>query len=74
MRARWCELANRQLETAGLGLRLDPRSLSDQGRAIDALLVEPKVLRRGTDEEKEARLKEIAEIQYSTARYSVVLR
>lgn len=68
VRKRWCELANQELEVAGLAdRRLDHRSLADQGRAVDALLVEPKVLRRGTPEEKAARLAEIAEIREAKA-------
>lgn len=63
LRRQWCELANRELEAAGLSDRLDPRSHADQGRVVDALLVEPKMLRRGTSEEKAARREEIAAIR-----------
>jgi hypothetical protein len=67
VRARWCELASGALERAGISQRLDPRSLEDQGRVVEALLVEPKVLLRGTKEEKSARLAEIEEIRAAKA-------
>lgn len=63
IRAKWCKLMNRALENAGIDHRVDPRSLADQGKVAESLLVEPKMLRRGTPEEKEARWQEIAEIR-----------
>lgn len=67
VRTRWCELANEALKHAGSAERLDPRSYADQGRVVDALLVEPKMLRRGTPEEQEARRKEVEEIREARA-------
>ncbi len=67
IRAKWCELMNRALENAGIDQRVDPRSLADQGKVAESLLVEPKMLRRGTPEEKEARRQEITEIREAKA-------
>jgi hypothetical protein len=60
-------MMNRALENAGIDQRVDPRSLADQGKVVESLLVEPKMLRRGTPEEKEARRQEIAEIREAKA-------
>lgn len=67
LRGKWAEMMNRALENAGIDQRVDPRSLADQGKVAEALLVEPKMLRRGTPEEKEARRQEIAEIREAKA-------
>jgi len=67
IRTKWCELMNRALENAGIDQQVDPRSLADQGKVAESLLVEPKMLRRGTPEEKEARRQEIVEIREAKA-------
>ncbi len=67
LRGKWAEMMNRALENAGIDQRVDPRSLADQGKVAESLLVEPKMLRRGTPEEKEARRQEIAEIREAKA-------
>lgn len=67
LRGKWAEMMNRALENAGIDQGVDPRSLADQGKVAEALLVEPKMLRRGTPEEKEARRQEIAEIREAKA-------
>lgn len=67
IRVKWCEMMNRALENAEIDQRVDPRSLADQGKVAESLLVEPKMLRRGTPEEKEARRQEITEIREAKA-------
>ncbi len=67
VRVKWCAMMNRALENAGIDQRVDPRSLADQGKVVEALLVEPKMLRRGTKEEKEERLEKIKEIREAKA-------
>lgn len=67
IRGKWCAMMNRALENAGIDQRVDPRSLADQGKVVESLLVEPKMLRRGTKEKKEERLEEIKEIREAKA-------
>ena len=67
LRVTWCAMMNRALKNAGIDQRVDPRSLADQGKVAEAMLVEPKMLRRGTSQEKEARRQEIAEIREAKA-------
>jgi len=67
IRVKWCEMMNRALREAGIDQSVDSRSLADQGKVAESLLVEPKMLRRGTPEEKEARRQEIAEIREAKA-------
>jgi hypothetical protein len=67
LREQWCQMMNRALEGAGIDERVDHRSLADQGKVLDALLVEPKMLRRGTPDEKAARAEEIAQIRAAKA-------
>ncbi len=67
LRVKWCAMMNRALKSAGIDQRVDPRSLAGQGKVAEALLVEPKMLRRGTLQEKEARRQEIAEIREAKA-------
>lgn len=62
VRAKWCEMMNRAMESAGVDQRVDPRSLLDQGKVAEALLVEPKML-RGNGPKAQARREEIAEIR-----------
>lgn len=67
IRVQWCEMMNRAMESAGIDQRVDPRSLADQGKIAESLLVEPKMLRNGSKEEKAARLDEILEIRETKA-------
>lgn len=67
LRVQWADMMNEALEKAGVAQRVDPRSLLDQGRVVEALLVEPKMLRRGTAEEKKVRQQEIEEIREAKA-------
>ena len=44
IRAKWCEMMNRAMESEGIEVRVDPRSWAEQGREDLAALVEPKEL------------------------------
>lgn len=62
IRARWCEMMNRAMESEGIEVRVDPRSWAEQGREDLAALVEPKEL-GGHGAEAVERREEIARLR-----------